>query len=269
MQNASLLASFPLWYLKARNRHGIHSPFLYRFLDQCVYKDRQETEFISIEEHRLQLRREPTVLNYTDPGAGSRLLSPISNSGNRQREITVARLARTSLQSARFCRLLYRMVQYFQCKNILEMGTSLGITTAYLASAAPEGRVYTIEGAEPIARKAAAFFAQQDLRQVHLQNELFDNALANLAPENRFDLIYLDGDHQGNKVLEYFSILMKHIHNSSVLVLDDIRWSTSMFEAWKKICRREEVRISVDMFHLGILFFDPRLTKEHFTIRYP
>jgi len=52
------------------------------------------------------------------------------------------------------------------------------------------------------------------------------------------------------------------------IIFDDIYWSEGMQQAWTEICARPEVTLSLDLFHMGVVFFNPGLTKEHYYIRY-
>ncbi len=254
------------WRLRAKSRHGTHSPFLYKFLDQCLYADRNEAAFIIPETHRKNLRKDHTVISYPDPGAGSRLRALPGH--NPAKQVEIRHIARTSLQKPSYCRLYYRMVRYFGYGNILELGTSLGVTTSYMSLANTAARIHTIEGAEPIATYAKDYFRRHNFPGITLFRGNFDNVLEDIVAGNYYDMVFIDGNHKGEKVLEYFSLLTKHIHKGSVIIVDDIRWSNSMLRAWRDITASPLVTLSLDLFHTGMVFFDTRLSKENFCIKF-
>ncbi len=267
MNNLKLLKKYLQWYISSRNRHGVHSPFMYNLLDQCLYARQDRSIFKEIEAERSRLQQNRSILSYQDPGAGS--CSNKSLNRSKQTTRSVREIARRSLQPAKYGMLLYRLARYFNCNNILEMGTSLGITTAYLSKAAPEGNISTMEGADAIADLAREVFNNLNCSNVTMYRGKFAETLPQAAREHApWDLIFLDGDHNGEAVLNYFSFLVKHISKNGVLIVDDIRWSPSMWEAWSDIRKHPEVRVTVDLFFMGLVFFNPSLSHEHFSIRF-
>lgn len=81
------------------------------------------------------------------------------------------------------------------------------------------------------------------------------------------DLIYFDGNHQKEATLNYFNKLLPLAHNNSVFIFDDIHWSKGMEEAWEEIKAHPRVRVSIDSFFWGLIFFREEQEKEHFTLR--
>jgi predicted O-methyltransferase YrrM len=254
------------WLLHSKSMHGVHSPFVYRFLDQCLYRETDNRLFELPEVRRRELRNDPTILEYTDPGAGSKRQK--QKSSRKDIRIRVSDIARNSLQKPRYCRLFYRMIKYFGYSSVLELGTSLGITTSYMSLAGNHVKIDTIEGAEPVADIAGKYFSYQGCTNINLYRGNFDKILDEVVSGKKYDLIFMDGNHNGEKTLVYFQKLTKHITERGVVIVDDIRWSKSMLEAWKKIKSHSEVTLSIDLFRMGMVFFDKRLAKEEFAIRF-
>ncbi|MFW5707606.1 MAG: class I SAM-dependent methyltransferase [Bacteroidota bacterium] len=262
-----MILKYPSWYLKARNRHGIHSPFLYDFIDKCLYAKTSRHLFTDIEQERKRLATSREVIFYSDPGAGPSGSIPAENKTITR---SVAQITSSSLTSATYGRLFYRMIRYFNYTKVLEMGTSLGITTSYLAKAGRRVRVVTLEGAEPVAEKASEVFNNLGLTNIALIRGNFESQLPDvLQKENTFDMVFLDGDHKGEKVLKYFDLLVKHIPPAGVVVIDDIRWSSSMNNAWNQIVSHPKVTISLDLYFMGIVFLNPNLSQEQIAVRFP
>ncbi len=257
------------WLLKAKTRHGIHSPFVYHFLENCLYADKDDKAFDLIEDERKKLIRSREKIHYFDPGAGSRVTKTLQPATKVSRR--VGSIALKSLQKPKYCRLFHRMVMYLNAKDILELGTCFGITTAYigLPDKSQQISVDTIEGADSIANIAESVFKKINLSNIHLHKGLFDQILPELLIDDKnYDIAFIDGDHKGESLLKYFDIIVKHISQHGVIVIDDIRWSESMFNAWNSIIDKPEITISLDLFKLGLVFFEPGTSKENFSIRF-
>jgi predicted O-methyltransferase YrrM len=262
-----LIREYVNWLLKAKTRHGIHSPFVYQFLDNCLYNDIKEKGFYVIEQERKSLIRSDEKITYFDQGAGSRVTKNTRPATKVTR--SVRSIALNSLQRPKYCRLFFRMARYLNAKNILELGTCFGITTAYLSLPSPTIRVDTIEGADAIAGIAKNLFIKTNRSNIHLYKGSFDKILPELlTPDKKYDMVFIDGDHKGESLLKYFNSIVKHINHQGVIVIDDIRWSESMFDAWKIITNKPEVKISIDLFNMGMVFFKPGTSKENFMIRF-
>jgi predicted O-methyltransferase YrrM len=162
------------------------------------------------------------------------------------------------------------MVHYYQPHTIVELGTSLGITTAYLATANPASEVLTFEGAETIAALAKQQFAQLNLHNIHLVTGNFDNTLQPaLQKMQQVDFAFVDGNHRKEPTLNYFSWLLPYVQPASIFVFDDIHWSAEMEEAWRVIQSHPSVTCSIDLFFIGIVFFTPDIKiKQNFSIRF-
>ena len=83
-----------------------------------------------------------------------------------------------------------------------------------------------------------------------------------LAPKIGNELQHL------KNTLEYFNLCLKKIHNETVFVFDDIHWSEEMEEAWNEIKNHSKVRVSVDLFRMGLIFFRKELSYENYVIKF-
>jgi predicted O-methyltransferase YrrM len=264
MEIIRLISHYFEWYQKAKNRHGVHSPFMYHFNENCINKSFPAGFFKDIEKERELLLRNKVTLTFSDPGAGSKQGRKADNPLTTRR---ICDIARHSLKKPGHCRFLYSLAIYLGAKNILELGTSLGITTAYMARSG--ATVDTIEGAAEIADIAEGHFRKLQCPDVNLYRGVFDEVLPRLLNKSgKYDLIFIDGDHRGESLLKYFRQTVKHISPGGVIVIDDIRWSESMYDAWKTIIESEEVIVSADMFSMGLLFFRQGMSREKFTLRF-
>ena len=214
-----------------------------------------------VEARRRQLLASDRSLAVTDFGAGSH------TGAGRQRR--VAAIARTAAKPPRLGQLLFRLVNYFRPATILELGTSLGLTTAYLAAADSRHRVITFEGCPNVAAEARETFSKLELSNVELVEGNLDETLAPTlaALDKPVDFVFFDGNHRHEPTLRYFELCRAKAHESSVFVLDDIHWSAEMERAWETIKARPDVRLTVDLFYLGLVFFRTSQPKQHFWLR--
>ncbi|HEY0752030.1 MAG TPA: class I SAM-dependent methyltransferase [Chitinophagaceae bacterium] len=265
MYNSFQLAvKYLKYYLAASNGkgHGIHSPFVFNFVLDVLNNRQGYVPDTGIEALREKLLADHSMLQVEDYGAGSRT--------GKMKTRTVKDIARHALKPKKYSQLLYRLVRHYKPKTIIELGTSLGITTAYLASANPGSKVITIEGAPAIHGMAVNHFKSLGLENIEALQGNFDEVLpAVLNRKEPVDLVYIDGNHRKEPTLSYFNQLLPYMHNDSILVFDDIHWSKEMEGAWEIIKRHEKVRCSIDIFFLGFVFFRNEFPeKQHFTIRF-
>lgn len=259
-----LAVKYAQYMLTAKNGkgHGIHSPFVYELVQNVFNHPSKPAAWHNIEALRKLLLKDNTLLQVNDFGAGS------SKGLTKQRSIR--QIAASSLKSPKYARLLYRMAQYFQPKNMVELGTSLGITTAYIASASMESKVITLEGADAIAQIAKQHFQHLQLNNIQLVVGHFDETLLGVLNEaGKIDFVFVDGNHAFEPTLRYFKTILPFTHADTVMIFDDIHWSAEMEKAWDAIRNDSAVTLSIDLFFIGIVFFRRQQhEKQHYKIRY-
>ena len=252
------------YYLKASHSrgHGIHSPFVFDLITKVLNDKSHYPEYDKVEALRQQLLKDKTVLNIEDFGAGS--------SVTKTNQRTISSIAQLSSKSKRFGQLLFRMVKMYQPKTILEIGTSLGITTSYLSQANPVSNIITLEGAKEVANRAAVNFRSLGLQNISIIKGNFDDTLSSCISQlSTVDFAFIDGNHRQEPTERYFQQLLSKTNNDSILVFDDIHWSREMEQAWETIKGHPSVRCTIDLFFIGIVFFRLEFReKQHFSIRF-
>jgi predicted O-methyltransferase YrrM len=246
------------WFL-SKSAHGIHSPFVFVLYNDVIHKKGSYYSFDKIEQLRKKLLLSTKEINVTDLGAGK--------SGKR----TIAEIAQRSAKSPKYSQLLFRLAYHFKPEAILELGTSLGISTSYLAFANPNSKIITIEGCQNIAAEAKKNFEVLGLKNIESIVGNFDVALrAALCrlPTATCQFIFIDGNHRKAPTLNYFNQCLAQKNNDSLFIFDDIHWSDEMEEAWEEIKKHPEVTVTIDLFFLGLVLFRKEQVKENFIIRF-
>lgn len=252
------------YYLKAYNGkgHGVHSPFVFDFIIHVLNDKRKYECYNKIESLRKKLLNNNSIIEVEDFGAGSAVI-PFKNR-------VVKDIAASSLKKKKYAQLLFRIAKYYQAKTIVELGTSFGITTCYLASANEHSKVFTLEGAHTIANIAKKNFAEINFGKVELIEGNFEKTLPLLNNKiEQVDLLFIDGNHRKKATLEYFELFLKKSTEQSIFIFDDIHWSDEMEEAWKLIQQHDSVTMTIDLFFIGLVFFRKDFkVKQHFSIRF-
>jgi predicted O-methyltransferase YrrM len=242
--------------------HGIHSPFVYQLIGEVLNDDRDYYAYKLVETAKNNLLLDDRLLQMKDLGAGAPW------SGEKMK--MVSEVVTQSVSSQKFGRLLFRLANFYHAKTIVEMGSSLGISTAYLASADPGSQVITMEGSPSVARIAAETFQKLKLQNISQITGNFDDTLDGvLISTSSPDLVFIDGNHRKKPLLEYFEKFLQRMPSSSLLIIHDIHWSREMEEAWALIQEHPQVKMSIDIFSAGLVFFrDEFQVKQKFTIRF-
>jgi predicted O-methyltransferase YrrM len=261
MLNFRFAKDYILHRLKAKTRHGTHSPFVYRMVDEVIYNFEPKKVYAEIEAQRKQLLNDNRMITVTDLGAGSHI--------NNNRKKKISDIAGNALKPAKLAQLLYRLAANLKPRNIIELGTCLGITTLYLQNAAPEAKVETLEGCPETAGIAGEVFAKSGIKAVEQITGNFDDTLPDVIKKfDELDFVFVDGNHQKEATLKYFEWCLPKVHENTLLIFDDIYWSEGMKQAWNEIKTHPKVTVSIDLFWIGLVFFKPGRAKEGFLIRF-
>ncbi len=251
--------SYFTYWREAKNRHGVHSPFVFDLVENVFRKKRWAAKE-SIAQLRKELKRDDRTIEVNDLGAGSRIMS---DSSRKVKEI--AKISGATLDQAR---RLYLLAEKLEVKNVLELGTNLGLGAVAMASAPSVLKLISIEGDPSLAEIASQNLAKRALPAEVIVGSFEEKLGDVLSSMGQVDMAYIDGNHQEEATINYFDQISQHIHAQSVIIIGDIHWSEGMERAWERIKNKEGVQISIDLFDMGMVFFDPGFSKEHFTIKY-
>jgi predicted O-methyltransferase YrrM len=254
-----LIKSYLKFIKNSTNQHGVHSPFVYSLVTKCFYDKKNYAEYEILKKYRNSLLENKNFIEVTDFGAGSRVFK----SNKRQ----ISKIAKTAGISSKRAKLLFRVVNYFQPTTILEIGTSLGLATSALSLGNKKSKIITLEGCSNTIEIAKSQLENSKFQNIEFINSKFEDYLKNQPTTNNQQLIYFDGNHSKKATLDYFEQLLPTITNETVWIFDDIHWSKDMEEAWETIKKHPKVKVTIDTFQWGFVFFRAEQEKEHFTIR--
>ncbi|MEO5776448.1 MAG: class I SAM-dependent methyltransferase [Flavobacterium sp.] len=256
-----LIKSYLNFLWKSKNEHGVHSPFVFNLVTKCFYDKKKYAEYSILKNYRNSLLANKNTIEVTDFGVGSRVFK------NNTRAIN--QIAKNAGISAKRAELLFRITNYFQPNNILEIGTSLGLATSALSLGNPKAKITTLEGCSETSLVAKKQFEDFNLDNINPVVVEFSEYLKSYQLSAvSYQLIYFDGNHSKQATLEYFELLLPTITNESIWIFDDIHWSAEMEEAWEIIHNHPKVTVTIDTFQWGIVFFREKQLKEHFVIRF-
>lgn len=261
MANSWLIKKYLSHLLKAkRGGHGVHSPFVFKLTENVFNTQQQFYTFEELHELRKDLQQNETELEINDMGAGSQKLL-----GARRK---VKDIAQYGISSQKQSELLFKLINYLKSKVIIELGTSLGLTTLYLSFANSKSQIYALEGSESLVEFSKTLFAKKERNNITSIQGNFDQTLPQLLSKlSSFDLLYIDGNHTYDATLRYFSLALEKKTSESVIIFDDIYWSKGMTQAWEEIKQNQNVTLSIDCFYFGMVFFrEEQKQKEHFKI---
>ena len=280
MSKIHQIGAFVRHFLTAWNTSGeaIHSPYLFRLVRFVLRDENAYYCFRDIERRREWLLACEDSLDVVDYGSAG---SPEGLHVQRR----VCDIAKNHLESARVGQVLFRIVNFLHEEekrplNILELGTSLGITTAYLASPDSRNKVVTMEGSEAVLRVAQGVWKMLKLENIEWIQGNIDDTLYNIYIGERgkvkgergkergeLDLAFVDANHTYEATMRYADFLLNRLTEKGILVLDDIHYSEQMERAWSELKADPRVTTSMDLYHVGLLFVDTHYLKRHYRIR--
>ena len=255
--------------LTARNTggHGIHSPYLFEWVRMVLHDENAYYAWDKIEEVRTKMLGDEREVEFVDYGSGR------ENGDNGQVKMRrLCDIARVSLAKRKYAQMLARLVNWLgeSDLNIVELGTSLGVTTAYLAAMNSRNKVVTCEGCPAVAEIAKANWKELGISNIDCVVGEITAANLRLAIarlRGGVDVAFIDANHTYAGARTYFNVLLENVHEKSVIVVDDIHYNQDMEKAWEEICADERVTSTMDLYQMGLVFFDKHYWKRNYKIR--
>ena len=253
------IKSFVRYFLLRKTKYSIHSPFVFDFMIQCLKTPIPKTEFSKFITYRNSYLNSKELISVTDFGAGSQIFN-----SHKRKVKDIASIAGMSLSKAK---IMIKLIQYFNPNSILEIGTSIGISTGLFKIAGSNVAITTLEGCPQTAQKAGEFFKLNHFEKITQVIGEFTQTLPKVIETQKFDWVYFDGNHRKDPTLQYFETCLEIAQNHTLFIFDDIHWSKEMEYAWEIICKHPMVTVSIDLYDLGLIFFRKESTKQHFILK--
>lgn len=239
-----------------RKGRDVHSPFMYEMVREVFSRQKPDELAKNISDWHKTIGNEGYILATDTP------------EGEDMKKENVQVLKKRISVRPGYGLVLYRLSKKYRPSAIVELGTGLGISTAYLAAGNPEATVYTVEGnrlRHEFAKRALGERFQDRVRCIHAD---FDDWLQNFENPGHPLLVYIDGNHSYDSTLRYFLHFARFAREDTIMIFDDIHWSPGMEKAWKDILRWPEVSLSVNIFFMGVVLFRKGIARQDFLVNY-
>ena len=263
---------------------GVHSPYLFEWVRMVMMDKNSFYIWGEIERCREKMLRDERESEFVDYGSGKLKGENGKLKGENGERRRVCDIARRSLAKRKYAQMLSRLVNWlgashrlengsgtaysleFRGLTIVELGTSLGVTTAYMAAMDSRNRVVTFEGCEAVANIAKENWKALNINNIECRIGKID--VEQLARDiEHLDVAFIDANHTYVSTCKYFDVLAGKVREKSVIVVDDIHYSEEMEKAWKAICADERVTSTIDLYQMGLVFFDKHYWKRNYKMR--
>ncbi len=252
------LLSYLRYWLKKEDKYSLQSPGIFSLYEDLFrFLQTRKSLDLDIEAHRAELLRNHQTIQVLDLGAGSKKIkSPVRK---------ISEVTRYSSTSRKHAQLLQYFCSLTRAKNVIELGTCLGITTRYL-SKMTHGKLFTFEASAQLLSKAKegwkathVDFVEGDIRQT-LPEKILDL--------DEVDFAFIDANHTYSGTLFSYNQLSKKIAEQGIIAIGDIHWSEEMEKAWNEIKSRPEIKLSLDFYEVGILIFEFPGRKSEYILEF-
>ena len=243
-----------------------------RAIDNSLKRKRTAEESVwikKIEDLRNTLDESTREISIVDYGAGTAADHRSEETMYRGITSTVVlgTISRKASKSPFWALLLFNFIRNCKPERCMELGTCLGISGAYQAAALKlnnKGELVTLEGSESFALIAEDNFKYLELDKVRVVTGRFQDTLDALLDEfNPLDYVFIDGHHDENATVSYFTKIKPYLSDKSVMIFDDISWSEGMIRAWNTIIGDESVKVSLHLGSIGLCIIDSDMRTKY------
>ncbi|MDO4757332.1 MAG: SAM-dependent methyltransferase [Parabacteroides sp.] len=242
--------------LRYRKGFGVHSPFVFNLITKVIEERSSYYSFDDIELIRKQLLYREEQISYAD-----------RRKQGVKRSRTIGQIVRQEGIKPKQGALLFRLTNYFQSKQILQIGSSMGLSTLYLSSYASDLNCVVLENVPEFATISRIVFEKAARNPIDLRigsyKELLPNALEKME---KLDFVFFNTlyEQQNNHFL--FEACLSRVHDQTVFVFDGIKESRKMREFWRSVCEHPKVTVTIDLYSMGIAFFNKKLHKRDYIV---
>lgn len=173
-----------------------------------------------------------------------------------RRKIEKARLKKQA--NLNYAELLFRLMNRFNTKHILEIGSGLGINTLYIGAHSKQASVICVEQDDEKTEAAQSLLADR------LENIIFTKVLP--TSENNFDAIVWDLVEYPQNKENIIATILNTVKTDGFLIVNNINKDKQNKEVWQKIRQLDTATMSFDLMTIGIVFFKPSLPKLNYDL---
>jgi predicted O-methyltransferase YrrM len=233
-----------------RRGFGVHSPFVFHLITKVIGERRLYYRYYDIEMIRQQLLFKEDSIELPLKGGRSTIAKVVEREGIRPKRGA----------------LLFRLTNYFQPEKILQIGSTMGLSTLYLSSYRPGLTCVSIETVPEYTSISRWVYQKAARTAIDLQAGDYQTLLP-LALERmgKVDFVYFNTPIE-TFPSQLFDICLKYAHNDTAFVIEDIRVNKSMRKFWKTVCEHPKVSVSIDLYSAGIVLFNKNLHKQMYKI---
>ncbi len=225
---------------------GIHSPFVYSLITKVLREKNLYYDYNKIEQLRDALLNDSFLLKDRD----------------------TRRIVTKFKTSERHGRFLFRLVNFFHPETLLEIGTGLGVDTLYMASPHADCRCVTLEEDQSLHLLSKMLFSRNCTSNIEAMKGSWEETVKQaITTIEKLDFVCLNAGPQ-LPIREIYNICRTKMHDQSIFLIRNIRTSIVLFELWEELKKEKNVVTSVDMYSMGILFYNPSLTNQQYNLYY-
>ncbi|MDR0542638.1 MAG: hypothetical protein LBH19_10595 [Dysgonamonadaceae bacterium] len=224
--------------IRYRKGFGVHSPFVYNLITKVIEEKSAYYALEEIENFRRQLLKDNDL------------------------SLITAR----ETQSAAYGALLFRMVNFFKCRNVIEIGSSTGVMGLYLAMASrTRCQCRLLDERQGLAQCIRQFARTHHLSKLqYMEGDYRENIPSLYAELSGADLLFINQLPETMTGSGLMDLCRPLIGRQSILILDGINRSKEMHKIWESLKRDPQSRVMVDLYALGIAFFNDKLPKRYY-----
>lgn len=162
----------------------------------------------------------------------------------------------------KYNQLLFKMVNNYQPKTVLCIDDRSNNTLFYLAEANSNSQIFYKENNFSQEKKVVENYPQPCLENIFFVDDLL------IIKTHKYDLVYINTNNN-NELQNYFQILVPHLTEQSIFIINNIHASKQLEPTWNNIQHHPTVTLSIDLFQLGLVFFRPEnKIPQHFIIKF-
>lgn len=255
-----------LYLIQSTNQHGVHSPFVFNFCEQTLYK-KQKNEF----EHVAELCRQKMIQS-----------SAKIQFYQGEKHSSLSAFAENRIPLAKYNRLLFRWIQNQKLGNhIIEIGSSMGVLPIYLQRGSSDIiRYFVFDNSSKIINisefnvststinESIHFSIFQNAKSIihQLENQWRQNNVG--IEQNKIDLLIVNDIKNNVDFWELIDWALPHLATNGSIIMNKKNKSAELQLRWKQLQFHPEITVSIDMFDMGMVFSRKEQQKEDFILRY-